>query len=365
MSTLVLIVVNIIMSCILVYGLYLLGRVYIPILAEKDSFFSSPKLGRIKARRRGGRIVGFFDNLVKKGKHVNKETGKIESGEVLSVNFWWKYFGAYLIGLDEVYKYRIAVEAIEGENGELTYIEKEASSIFLEGSYPITAKFVTRDGVRLKIKMQLILSTTDAAKALSLPISWTIPVFTSVLGASRDFFGVRDIKTLISTKNEGSEIIMLENQIKNSDFINQILSLNIPKIGNVSLEKICGQHIDAVNLTDIDFADEETKRAFSAPFIAEQQAQKQIKEAQAYANALKIKTDADMLAATSVATAIVLKGTAEADVYVKKHESLGGNPQATAQVIMAEKQSAMENLTTLVNGSNPVIAIPIEKRGKK
>ena len=366
MSIPALILINLFMLVILFLGLYLLGRVFIPILAEKDTFFSSPKLGRIKARKRSGRIVGFFDNIVRKNKHVNKDTGEIETGEITPDGFWWKFFGAYFIGLDEVYKYKIACEAEEDTKGELNYAEKEASSIFLEGSYPLTATFVTKDGVRLKIKLQLKLTTLDAAKALSLPVSWTIPVFATVLGASRDFFGARSMKTLVTEQNEGKVISVDLNNIKNSDYIQQILGLNIPKIGNVSLAEICGQRIDAVNLVDIDFADEETRKAFSAPFIAEQHAQKQIKDAEAYANAIRIKSEADKLAATSIAVAITLKGNAEADVYSKKHEGLGGNSHATAQVIAAEKHSEMKNLTTLVNGGNSVMAVPIsDKSGEK
>jgi len=361
-----LLVIDVIMLTVfLPLGLYLLGRVFIPILAEKDTFFSSPKLGRIKARKRGGKIVGFFDNLVRKGKHVNKETGKIEDGELKTEGFWWKFFGVYFIGLDDVYSYKIAVDAIEGSDGELRYTEKEASSIFLEGSYPLVAQFVTKDGVRLKVKLQLKLSTTDAARALSLPISWTILVYAAVLAASRDFFGGRNIKTLISTQNEGREINVDVNEVRNSDFIRKILDLNTPRVGNISLDESCGQHIDVINLVDIDFADEETKKAFSAPFVAEQYAQKQIKDAEAYAKSVKIKSEADKLAATSIATAITLKGNAEADVYSKKHESLGADSKATAQVITAEKHSSMENLTTLVNSGNSAIAIPIDKKEKQ
>jgi regulator of protease activity HflC (stomatin/prohibitin superfamily) len=363
MNNTLLIIDVIMLFVILPFGLYLLGRIFIPILAEKDTFFSSPKLGRIKARRRGGRIVGFYGNLLRKGKFVNKETGRIETGEQNSKSFFWIIFGAYFIGLDEVYNYIIAVEANEDDKGQLHYIEKEASSIFLEGSYSLSATFITKDGVRLKVKLLLKLSTVDVTKALSLPISWTIPVFGAVLGASRDFFGARNIKTLISTQNEGGRGII---EINGSEYIQKILALNIPQTGNVSLEEMCGQNIDAINIVDIDFADEETKKAFSAPFIAEQLAQGQVKEAEAFANALAIRSNAERLAANNVAAAITAKGNAEADVYGKKCENLGGDAKAAAQVITAEKQSEMENLTTLVNGGGSTVTIPInnKKEGK-
>jgi hypothetical protein len=345
--------------------LYPFCRVFIPVLGAKDAFFSTPKLGRVKARGRGGKIVGFFDNIIGKNKHVNKLTGKIEDGEVLPNNFWWNNFGAHYIGLDEIYRYQIATEAIENENYELKYEIKDASSIFIEGSYPLTAYFVTKDGVRLKIKLQLKLTTLDVAKALSLPLSWTIPVFATVLASSRDFFGSRTTKMLIATPNEGRNGNTDSHEFRNSDYINQILSLNEPKIGNVSLEQLCGQRIDAVNIIDIDFVDKETREAFYAPFVAEQKAEKQVMEALAYARTVKIKSEADSLAAENIALAKTKIGTAEADVYAKKHVGLGNDSKATAQVVTAEKQSEMQNITTLVNGgASPQVTIPVTgKRG--
>ncbi len=332
-----LMIIFVILFVFLPTGLYLCGRVFIPVLAEKDTFFSSPKLGRIKARKRGGRIVSFFGNIVGKDRHVNQQTGRVEIGEFISRNFYWRRFGAYFIGLDDVYKYKIAVEAIEeiteGKDPEFRYIEKEASSIFVEGSYPLTAHFMTKDGVRLKIRLQLKLSTLDASKGLSLPISWTIPVFMAVLGASRDFFGTRSIRTLVSSNNDSSQVSAVQNGIRNSGYAEQILDLNVPRPGNISLGEVCGQHIDAVNLAEISFVDKETERAFASVFIAEQEAQ-----------------------------AITLRGDAEAEVYAKKHGSIGKNSEATAKVITAEKQSVMGNLTTLVNGSGSLLAISADKK---
>lgn len=334
---------------VLAYGLYLLGKVFIPKLAENDVFFSSPKLGRIKARRRSGRIVSFIDNLVGKGKHVDKDTGKIKRKEEPPTGFWWKLFGVRFIGLDDVYKYRIATEAIEDNKGELSYTEVEASSIYLEGSYPLTAILMTSDGVRLKVKLQLKLSTVDAAKALSLPISWTILVFAAVLGASRDFFGAREVETLIKAQNEGDKVKIGSNDIENSGFVDLILSLNTPKAGNIPLGKTCGQHINAINLVDIDFADEDTKKAFSAPFEARKAAQKTLEDAKTQADATIIKSEATLKAAKNTADARIITGKAEATVYDEKNKALGGDPKATADVMMAELRGPQDKVTTFAN----------------
>lgn len=356
MNTGLWIVSDFLVILVLVYTLYLFGRVYIPRLAEKDIFFSSPKLGRIKARRRSGRIIGFFDNLVGKNKHVNDQ-GVIENGEVLPTGFWWKFFGVRFIGLDDVYTYKIATEVEEQMDGTLKYKEEPASSIYYEGSYPMTTLPMTKDGVRLKLKLQLKTSTEDAAKGLSLPISWTKPMFASVLAATRDFCGTREIATLISSQNEG-EYRIGKKKLENSGFVKLILSLNDTIAGNVSMKDICGQHIDAVNIVDVDFADEDTKKAFSAPFEAKKAAQKIIEDAKAQAKSLVVASEAELAAAKNIAEAIREKGSAVADVYGLKHTNIGADPEATAKVIVSENQSTMKNLTTLVNGGGSIVSTP-------
>lgn len=341
----------------LLWGAYLMARIYIPKLAENDVFFSSPKLGRIKARRRSGRIVSFIDNLAGKNTHVNPVTGKIEPGSIAPTGFWWNRFGVQFIGLDDVYQYKIATEAVEGDNSKLEYKEEMASSIYLEGSYPLTAVLLTKDGVRLRVKLRIKLTTRNASKSLSLPVSWTIPVFGAALGVSRDFFGVRKAQELISAQNEGDKVKINDQVIANSGFVDAVRSLNT-STGNIPLEEMCGQYIDAINIVDIDFADKETEEAFWAPFVAEEEAQRQIKDATAYAEALRIRSEAERAAAENQATAITIKGNAEAGVYTKKHLATGGDSQATAEVLVAEKMGPFPLLTTLVKGGGSVVSIP-------
>lgn len=364
MTLFLIIVFDVVMTFVFLPAcIYVFCRVFVPVMAEKETFFSSPKLGRIKVRRRGGKVVCYFDNIIGKNKHVNRETGKIEDGEIIPTDWCWRHFGAHFIGLDEIYQYVIATEALEDNNGDIKYVEMNASSIFLEGSYPITFEFVSRDGVRLKVKLHLKLTTVDAAKALSLPVSWTRPVFSSVIAASRDFFGSRNVKSIISTPNEGHGNFNGESEQRNSDYMRQILSLNNPIEGNISLDQLCGQKIDAINIIDIDFADQETKKAYYIPFMAEQQAQKQVKEAEAYASAIVIRSKADSLAAANIASSITQKGNAEAEVYNKKHKGIGEDSKSTAQVITAEKQSEMQNLRTLITGGGgSMVSIPINTK---
>jgi hypothetical protein len=304
-----------IILCVIIYfgGLF-----YIPKLAEKKHFFLSPKLGRIMARKRGGKIIGFLDNLVGSGKHVNKETGVIENGEVKPCGLFWELFGAHFIVFDSAYKYMLATEAEEKKDGSLTYKETEVESIFLNGRYSITTLPVTSDGVRLKVKLQINTETLDAAVALSLPISWTIEIFTSTLGEVRLWFGQRKVEKLITGKKFSTANL--------DEFEKQVISRNDRLVG-------CGQKITKLTIIDIDFADEETKKAYSAPFVASREAQQKLTDAKAFADA-----------ATNNAKGIKEQEGARAETYKSKVESFGGNAIAAAVAIAAENGQGLRVL---------------------
>ena len=190
------------------YGVHLWARIQIPRWAEEDKFFTSPKLGRGKARKRAGRIIGFIDNFVGKDKHVDPKTGNVEPGEIVPDpdDFWWRHYGARFIGLDGMHQYMIADSVTEKEDGTLEYTEKLASSIFLEGTYPLTVLLFTSDGMLLRVKIRIKTTTVNLAKALSLPVSWTKPLFDAVISTNRDHFGARSVHDLITAQNEGETI---------------------------------------------------------------------------------------------------------------------------------------------------------------
>lgn len=353
---------TVLMLAVVVFGsgLYIWARIQLPEWAERDKLFSSPKLGRIKARRRAGRIIRFYGNLVGKGWHVDTVTGKLVEGEQpVPVSHWWSKFGTYFIGFDDVYTYKIARGAKEDEKGNLTYDEVEASSIYFEGNYPLEAVLNTSDGLRLRVKLLLKTTTVDAAKALSLPISWTIPVFAAVLAATRDFVGARPVEMLITSQNEGGKAVIKAVHLENSGFAKLIRSLNNDKKGNISLSQVCGQRIDAVNVIDLDFADDKTRDQYNAPYAAHQVAQTEVQNAEAYATARKTRSDAD--AAASVAQALVIENITEAEAngMRKKVAAMGNDPKAAAPVLTAEQHAKMQNLGTLVNSDRAVPAYNI------
>jgi hypothetical protein len=301
-------------------ALYIAGRKYIPGLAEKKRFFLSPKVGRIMARCRSGRIIGFLDNLVGSRKHTNPETGVIEKDEVPPNGFFWELFGAYFVFFDTAYQYTLAKSAEEKEDGTLKYEEIEVESIFLKGMYPITTLPITKDGVRLKVKIQIDTETIDAASALSLPVSWTIKIFTFILGETRTLFGSKSVEDLITKKGF--------DPTKVDDFETQVIARN-------HRIKDSGQQITGVTIVDIDFADPEIKRAYSAPFVASKEAQQQVANAKAFAEA-----------ATNKAKGIREEEKARSATYKSKVASFGGNSLAAAIVIAAENGQGIRTLAT-------------------
>jgi hypothetical protein len=349
---------NIIALILFGTGLYLIGRIKIPELAEKEKFFSSPKLGRIKARKRGNRIIGFFDNLVGKGKHVNPITGIVEPREILDRGFWWKHFGAVFIWLDDIHEYEIAKEAVEGDNGELVYTTDTAHSIFVDNILPLTAKLLTADGILLLFRLQIISETVDGSKALSLPVSWTIPEFKAVYATARDFVGARKVVDLITSQNEGGTIKIYGKEIFNSGFVPLMLNLNnsIPGEGNVSLRDTCGQKIVAVNVVDIDFVNPAEKEAFSTPIIANREAQRKVEDAKAERDAMVAIAEGEKTSAHNKAEAIRKVGAAEASVLKKKAKAIG---PGASNVLTAEAISKMTGLKVL--GGNTMVGLNEER----
>ncbi len=361
MSIILLVLVNVLAIVALSGAIYMVGRIQIPIWADKDFLFSSPKLGRIKARRRSGRIVGFLDNLVGKGQHVNELTGKIEPDEVRPTGFWWRRFGVRFIGLDDVYTYKIAKEATEGMDGKFTYTEEPASSIYYEGTYPLTILLYTMEGILLRVKLQLKTITVDAAKALSLPVSWTIPLFAAVIAASRDHFGRMSTSDLISAQNESGAIKIAGRKIANSGFVKLIRGLNDAKKGNISLADVCGQKIEAVNVVDIDFATDQDRETFLKPYKATQEAQETANKADGEAKALIIRSTAEKDAAINQAAAIKARAEGEAAGHTAKVAAFKGNEVVAGNVIASEQLRQMTNLTVL--GVSPSVLVDSKKGG--
>ncbi len=344
------------------FGAYLWARVMIPRLADENKFFISPKLGRVVARRRSGKIVAFYSNLVGTGKSANEKSGKIEKKKEVhngswfswSSWSWWRVFGAHFIGLDDVYTYRIATEATETTNGELTYAENEASSIFHVGSYPITAIYTSSDGVRFKVKIQLGLETVHAGIALSLPVSWTILVFRAVMAATRDYFGSKTAVEIIGGQFEGT----VEANDK-PELLQKILDLNTDT-GNPALAKVCGQKIVTANF-DIDFADDKTREQFTAPYKAILEATAAKEKAKGEANARIENAMGEMKSAEHLALAKLREGEAEANIMKALVIACDGDIERATRIMEAIKLQQMAGITTLVQGgAKTPISLPLK-----
>jgi hypothetical protein len=309
-------------------SVYFFARLMIPKWAEDDFLFSSPKLGRIKAIRRGGRITSFIYNMTGSGFHFNEKTGKRIDGEEQQNDWWWKKFGARFIWLDDVYTYKIATEVTEKEDGSLEYKEEPASSIFHDGTYKMTVLFYTKEGLLLRVKIRARTTTRDASTALRLPVSWTIPMFDGIIAPFRRFFGNREASQLISVDPTGVKPKIDAEEI---GIIRQ--DLNTDTTDSISMEKKCGQFIEGLEIADIDFARTTDEEIFRLPYKATQEAQK-----------IKAEASAQQEAAKNKAEAIRVEGQAVADAYQAQYRALGGDTSA----IVADKHSKMTNLTTLV-----------------
>jgi hypothetical protein len=309
-------------------SVYFFARLMIPKWAEDDFLFCSPKLGRIKAIRRSGRITGFIYNMTGSGFHFDEKTGKRILEEMESNNWWWRKFGARFIWLDDVYTYEITTEVVEKEDGSLEYKKEPASSIFHDGSYPMTVLLYTKEGLLLRVKIRVQTTTRDASTALRLPVSWTIPMFEGIIAHFRRLFGNKEASQLISVDPTGvkPKIDAEEIGVIRED-------LNTDTADSISMEKKCGQYIEGLDVVDIDFARPEDEELFRKPYKAMQESQ-----------TITAKALAEKEAANNKAKAIRVEGQAVADTYQAQCRALGGDTSA----IVADKHSKMTNLTTLV-----------------
>jgi hypothetical protein len=255
--------------------LHFSARIFLPNLAEAKVLVAGPKIGRIQGIRRGNKFICFIDNIVEmydgKNWHVDINGVILEGRVTLDHSWFWRHYGVYPIGLNDIYTYEIVTTAEENQSGKLVFgAPVTASSIYFHGTYTLISLPFTKDGIRLKATVQIKTRTLNAATALSLPQSWTILVFVGVLATLRDFFGSNIAADLISTSHEaGINKIDRTSGVRavneNSGFAEMVRQLNIDTSaagGNYSLEVLCGQFVEAVTMVDIDFADETTEEAF-------------------------------------------------------------------------------------------------------
>ena len=275
-------------------------------LAPHDIFFSSPKLGRIKARVRNGRIVGFIAHL--KGiqgeiprldpndsdayhtgpVHIDEETGKILNGEERIGGLWWKWYGVRFIGLDDIFKYKIEV-ATKQPDGTIKKDTVTADSLFFSGTYPMSIEEAeTSDGIRGGLKFQITLQTTHAGESLKYK-DWLDVVRNPILAIARDYVANESVEDLLKAKNELSSL--------KTGFIGCMKSLNSDSSGNKSLDFRVGQRVVAASITSVDFKDA----------VAKSMEAKKIAEGEAAAKRTSYEVDRDGIKMLGEARNLILK----------------------------------------------------------
>jgi len=281
---------NILLIAICVGIIHFVLRIMTMILAPKDILFSSPKLGRIKARVRNGKIVGYIAHL--KGLigelptagggtytglvHIDEETGKILAGPEEIRNFWWTFYGVRFIGLDSIYYYKTKKRTTDDKGKIMKEEEVTARSLHFSNVFPMSSKEMeTKDGNRADLNYTYTLQTTHAGESLKYN-DWLMVVEAPVKGTVKDYVSGSDIQELIAFKNELST--------SSDSFVNCLKKLNNDVVGNVSLHRRVGQRIIAGSLTDVGFKDVMAD-ALEAKKIAEEQGQAIIATAKATADA--------------------------------------------------------------------------------
>lgn len=292
---------------ILVFGYYSL-RIVFGLLASKNILFTSPKLGRIVAKTREGRISGYIGNLWGLGYSVDKKTGTVTVGERNYVSFLWWAFGVTWIGLDKIHRYPFDVVKID-ENGKIKVENVTAESIFHTGSYLLEATDAeTTEGTPVSIRLRVNLQTVNAGLSLRYP-NWQAIVFDAIKAACRDFVGAHGVRELFTMQNEGALKLNVKD-IENSGFVELIKSLNNNIKGNPGLDLTVGQTIVSVNLITLVIEDAEIKNLIQAKLKAEETGNAGVATAR--------------LAAEQAEHEAKKKRTiADADLYVKQQEAEG------------------------------------------
>ena len=125
-------------------------------------------------------------------------------------------------------------------------------------------------------------------------------------------------------------------------------------MGNISLADVCGQHLDAVNVVDVDFVKDSDREIFLAPYKAAQLAKKIEEDAKAEKAATILKSEGLKLSAQNDAEARTTEGAAENTVISGLCQALGRDSQAAASVLVARERGPAPNLTTVVEGNSQV-----------
>jgi len=218
-------------------------------MADKKILFFSPKKGKIVARKRAGRIIGYYANIEDTGKFIIKETGEIRSirkwdddkrkrsnkidplypaiKKIQEDSLLWHWLGVFWLGMDSLFSYWFAPNV-------------KAESIFLKNVFPIDIPpCPTKDMGWLSFKGALLtLRTTHAGLSLNYKDGeWRVVAEEAVRSAVRDYIAKLPMEEMLQEQIEGK-----------SKLLPYLKKLNKDVGGNLGLPRTIGQYVDAFNI---------------------------------------------------------------------------------------------------------------------
>ena len=313
----------------------------LPYLGERNILFTTIKKGRIKCIILGQKILGYYCNLEDLGFAVIRETGKMVEAEDESLknSILWNSFGVIWMGFGgKPFSY----EFLNTESGK--YLPAE--SIWFKNQMIMTFNDVEcHGGVRLNLKIQIILKTTHAGYALNYR-DWPAVVESQVSSVVRDFLS-----------NKMAEVILQEKIEEGSELFQKIMDINKPDSGNKPLSESVGQEVVGFSVISMDYASD-----FKATMEAEKRAEKErlakMKEVQLEADTIKIIAKAKLVASDNEAKATKKLGSAENEVIQETALHLGQQGAANLRQAkeIREAVKAFRGSVLSLNGTNvPVV----------
>jgi hypothetical protein len=330
---------------LMIISLHVVVKTILVNLAKKDNFFTSPKIGRIKAQVRAGRIIRYIANLKGLNKHIEEKTGRIGYGETWG-RWWsplWMIYGVRFIGLDSIKRYNIDIvnKEINPTTGEIkiTTEEKEAGSIHFQGSYHrLISRVATLEMTEVNVLLSFTTETVHAGRSLKYA-SWIDVVNRAIDSFTREFIAHVPL----------TEVNKIKAEMEAGGFVTQLKeTLNDSKVGgNPGLKETVGQMVIAVNIEMIDFVDKSVQEAAQAEEKAKRNIAGRIAE-----------SEGEVEIAKNEAWAKETRGRVDNTILEGKLAAVGNDPRTLSEVTKWQSIAELKTLPgTLVIGENtpPVI----------
>lgn len=293
----------------------------------------------------GGDVDFFVGSLTGENAHIDRETGIIYIKEERK-SFWKRFFGVEFIGLGEMLQFE--VEDTD-EEGNITR-KKSFHMNFVEEISILAKSNETKGGIYpVDFKLKITTRLRNAAIVLRYKDGWKSYVITQVKAAVREFANSQTPEAIMVMKNERP------NGTMRSDFMEQVLSLNSDKTGNISLPEMVGQEILTISIEDINPSQTKMRASMEAKEDAKRAGEAAIEAAQQALNVAKLEAKRKEKLAEGDAAAIT-----------KKMKALKGNLTALVGLEQADAMRTLKDFkgeTLAIN--SPIVPMASSKKTGK